>query len=121
MSRSDLIEEMLHLKVKDVEHIVDGLQVEEEIKQDVKNIYNMIARAESRVHGKKVEEIHFHEIGKMDAIADITGCIMLLHKLKVDKIVTSPINVGFGQVECAHGILPVPVSRQVNSIVVISG
>ncbi|MSS64874.1 nickel pincer cofactor biosynthesis protein LarC [Velocimicrobium porci] len=97
-----------HLKMSDIEHIIDCLQIEETIKTDIKNIYHMIADAESRVHGKEVTEIHFHEVGRMDAIADITGCVMLLHKLGVEKVITSPINVGFGQVNCSHGMLPVP-------------
>ncbi len=88
--------------------IVDGLALPEEIKIDIKNIYQLIALAESKVHGKAVTEIHFHEVGMMDAIADITGCVMLMHELGIEKVITSPVNVGFGQVRCAHGILPVP-------------
>lgn len=97
-----------HMSMQDILHIVDELQVSEEIKTDVKNIYQLIARAESRVHGRDVTEVHFHEVGMMDAIADITGCAMLIHELNPEKIIASPVNTGFGQVKCAHGILPVP-------------
>lgn len=98
----------VHRNMQEIMKIVDDLKADDEIKTDVKNIYQLIARAESKVHGKDVTEIHFHEVGMMDAIADITGCAMLIHELKAEKIVTSPVNVGFGQVKCAHGILPVP-------------
>lgn len=98
----------VHMSMQEIMHIVDDLQTSEEVKTDVKNIYRLIARAEGKVHGKTVTEIHFHEVGMMDAIADITGCAMLFRELGVGKIITSPVNVGFGQVKCAHGILPVP-------------
>lgn len=98
----------VHMSMQEIVQIVDGLQVSEEVKTDVKSIYSLIAQAEGKVHGKEVTEIHFHEVGMMDAIADITGCSMLFHELDVEKIITSPVNVGFGQVKCAHGVLPVP-------------
>lgn len=72
------------------------------------SIYGLIAEAESVAHGKPIDEIHFHEVGTMDAVADITACCYLIDKLKVDKIVASPVCVGSGRVKCAHGILPVP-------------
>lgn len=97
-----------HRGMQDILAIVEGLELPEEIKTDIKNIYQLIARAESGVHGKDVTEIHFHEVGMMDAIADITGCVMLMHELGIEKVITSPVNVGFGFVHCAHGILPVP-------------
>ncbi len=97
-----------HMSMQEIMHIVDELRISEEVKTDVKNIYRMIAEAEGKVHGKDVEEVHFHEVGMMDAIADITGCAMLIRELKAEKIITSPVNTGFGQVRCAHGILPVP-------------
>lgn len=71
-------------------------------------VYGKIAEAESHAHGRPVEEVHFHEVGAMDAVADITAFCLMMHELAPDKIVVSPINVGFGNVRCAHGILPVP-------------
>lgn len=97
-----------HAGLQDIFNIINALKVSEDVKEEVKKVYGSIAEAEGRVHGKEVGEIHFHEVGMADAIADITGCILLLRKLHVDKVVTSPVNVGFGQVRCAHGILPVP-------------
>lgn len=97
-----------HAGLDDIRKIIDNLKVSDKVKKEVTNIYMMIAQAESKVHGKDVGEIHFHEVGMMDAIADITGCAMLLEKLSVQSIYISPVNTGFGKVRCAHGILPVP-------------
>lgn len=97
-----------HAGMQEIREIIKSLQVPEQVKQDVNNIYELIAQAEGKVHGKTVTEIHFHEVGMMDAIADITGCALLLYELAPEKIIVSPVKTGFGQVNCAHGILPVP-------------
>lgn len=98
----------IHRGMEEITAIIDSLRVSEKIKTDIKNVYRLIAEAESKVHGKPVSEVHFHEVGMLDAIADITGCVMLISELGAEKIITSPVNVGFGEVSCAHGILPVP-------------
>lgn len=98
-----------HTSLHDIEHIVNGhLKLSDKVKADVMAVYECIAEAEGHVHGKKMDEIHFHEVGTMDAVADISAVCYLLDKLNVDTIIASPINVGSGQVKCAHGILPVP-------------
>lgn len=97
-----------HASMMDIEQMISQLSVSNLVKLDVRAIYWMIAEAESKVHGKKVSEVHFHEVGMADALCDITGCAMLMEQLQPDKIVVSPINVGYGKVRCAHGILPVP-------------
>lgn len=98
-----------HNSLKDIEHIINSLSsLPETVKKDVLSVYTLIAGAESEVHGVPVSEIHFHEVGAMDAIADITAVCLLMHRLKADKVFASPIHVGSGQVKCAHGILPVP-------------
>lgn len=97
-----------HTSMHDIEHMTSHLHVSDKVKEDVINIYKSIAEAESKVHGKPVSEVHFHEVGMKDAIIDITGVAMLMEKLRADKIICSPINVGYGKVKCAHGILPVP-------------
>lgn len=71
-------------------------------------IYELIGTAESKVHGSKINQIHFHEVGDLDAVFDIIGCCMAIDMLGVDEIIASPICVGNGTVRCAHGILPVP-------------
>jgi uncharacterized protein (TIGR00299 family) protein len=98
----------VHRHLKDIEEIVNSLKMDEAVKQDVINVYMLIAEAESSVHGVNVNEIHFHEVGNMDAIADISAVCLVMSRLNVDNIVVSPIHVGSGQVKCAHGILPVP-------------
>lgn len=97
-----------HYHLSDIEHIVSELNVSDKVKRDVINVYSIIANAESSVHGVPVNEIHFHEVGNKDAIADITAVCYLIDKLGVDTILASPVHVGSGTVKCAHGILPVP-------------
>ena len=97
-----------HGGMGDIRDIVSGLPIPTMVKLDILSVYEEIAQAESHVHGVPVEQIHFHEVGTMDAIADVTAVCLLLHRLAPDKIVVSPVHVGSGQVRCAHGILPVP-------------
>ncbi len=97
-----------HHSLYDIEDIIENLSVGKDIKSDIREVYQLIAEAEGSVHGKPVSQIHFHEVGNMDAIADISAVCYLLHEIDADKVVVSPINVGSGTVKCAHGILPVP-------------
>lgn len=97
-----------HASMHDITEIIGGLAVSDRVKADVEAVYQLIAEAESSVHGRSVSEIHFHEVGMVDAIADITGCAMLFERLDVHKVIVSPVNVGYGKVHCAHGVLPVP-------------
>ena len=97
-----------HTSLHDIEHIVEHLEVSDFVKKNVIEVYNLIAQAESHAHGKPVTDIHFHEVGTMDAVADITSVCMLIEMLGAQQIIASPINVGSGQVHCVHGILPVP-------------
>lgn len=94
--------------MRDIEEIVANLNADENIKRDIMNVYNIIAEAESRVHGKSVREIHFHEVGMMDAVADIAAVCHCMRKINSEKVIASPVHVGSGQVKCAHGLLPVP-------------
>ncbi len=97
-----------HASMTDVEGIIRGLDVSEKVKEDALAVYALIADAESRVHGCPVNEIHFHEVGTMDAIADVVGVCLLMEILSPNQIMASPIHTGSGFVRCAHGILPVP-------------
>ncbi len=92
----------------EIEHIVSGLSLSERIRKDILAVFGMIAEAESHVHGVPVTDIHFHEVGTMDAVADITAVCVLMDRLAPDQVIVSPVHVGSGQVKCAHGILPVP-------------
>ena len=97
-----------HSTLGDVTHIISHLNLSDKVKNDVIAVYKLIAEAESHAHGLPVEEIHFHEVGTMDAIADVAAVSYLMDKLALSEIITSPIHVGSGSVKCAHGILPVP-------------
>ena len=78
------------------------------MKRDALAVYGLIAAAESEAHGRPVEALHFHEVGTLDAVADVVGVSLLMERLASDRVVASPVNTGFGHVHCAHGILPVP-------------
>lgn len=97
-----------HGGMEDIRGIVAGLPVPAMTKLDILAVYREIAEAESHVHGVSVEQIHFHEVGAMDAVADITAVCLLMRELAVDRVIVSPVHVGSGSVRCAHGILPVP-------------
>ena len=97
-----------HRDMKSSTEIINGLNIPEKVKNDAIEVYNIIADAESKVHNKPVDLIHFHEVGNKDAIADIVGVSYIVYELDVDNICCSNINVGSGTVKCAHGILPVP-------------
>ena len=97
-----------HTSVADIEGLIDKLEVSGKVKADAKAVYALIAEAESQVHGHPVNEIHFHEVGTMDAVADVVGVCILMEEIGAEKIVASPVHVGSGHVHCMHGILPVP-------------
>ena len=97
-----------HSSVADIEGIIEGLDVSDQVKADAKAVYTLIAEAESRVHGHPISEIHFHEVGTLDAVADVVGVCLLMERIGAKKIVASAVHVGAGHVHCMHGILPVP-------------
>ena len=95
-------------KLEDIKEIINSIDISDKVKSDAINIYMLIADAESKVHGRDVEEIHFHEVGALDAVCDVIGASLLLEMIDPDRIVASPVATGSGTVHCAHGILPVP-------------
>ena len=97
-----------HSSMADIRAMVAAMPVKDKVKEDVLAVYQIIAEAESTVHGASVDEIHFHEVGTMDAVADVTAVCLLLDEIGADRIVCSPVHVGSGMVRCAHGVLPVP-------------
>ncbi len=97
-----------HRKLSDVMETIDGLSVSNNVKNHSKQIYSDIAQAESEVHGQPVGEVHFHEVGMLDAIADVVGTCLLIERLLPEYIVSSPLRTGYGFVSCAHGELPIP-------------
>lgn len=97
-----------HTALADIRQAVGALSVSDAVKNQVLSVYDRIAQAESQVHGVPVDQIHFHEVGSLDALADITAVCYLLEQLAPEQIMASPVQVGYGKVRCAHGILPVP-------------
>ncbi|MBQ9066007.1 MAG: DUF111 family protein [Clostridia bacterium] len=97
-----------HVTLADIREQILTLNLPEEVREDAVAIYERLAEAESAVHGTTVSEIHFHEVGNADAIADIVSAALLMHLLSPDTVVASYVQTGSGKVKCAHGILPVP-------------
>lgn len=97
-----------HNTVREIYAMLDGMAGLGRAAEDARAVYALLAKAESRVHGEDVEHIHFHELGSVDALADILAVCMLINELAPDKIVCSPVRVGQGTVRCAHGPVPVP-------------
>ena len=97
-----------HRSLSNVIDIIEELKISDYAKENAASVYRLIADAEAEAHGEPVDLIHFHEVGALDAIADIVGVCMLIEKLSVGKITASPVRTGFGQVHCAHGMLPIP-------------
>ncbi|MBW7573076.1 nickel pincer cofactor biosynthesis protein LarC [Caproiciproducens faecalis] len=97
-----------HISYEALKEKIAQMPVPEQVKKDALAVYALIGEAESSVHGVPVEQIHFHEVGSLDAVVDVVGCCLLFHLLGPDSITASPVHVGSGFVRCAHGILPVP-------------
>ena len=97
-----------HVGLDEIKKILASLSLPEEVEQKALAVYRLIAEAESHAHGLPVEKVHFHEVGAMDAVADVVAVCLLLTELGPERILASPLAVGSGQVQCAHGIMPVP-------------
>lgn len=98
-----------HRNLNDVNEIIDKSSIDEKSKDLAKRIFLRVAKAESKVHNKPLEEVHFHEVGAIDSIVDIVGTAILINKINPDKILSSVVNDGYGFIECAHGTMAVPV------------
>ena len=97
-----------HSSMEQLEHWIGHIQASNGVKNNIRAVYNRIAQAESAVHGVSIQEIHFHEVGSLDALADVTAVCYLMEQLGNPTVYASPVHVGSGHVSCAHGILPVP-------------
>ncbi len=97
-----------HRSFKDIAGLIEKSNFSEGVKRTSHNIFMKIARAEAKIHGHSIDEVHFHEVGAIDSIVDVVGAAICFDYLKVDQILSSPVQVGGGFVKCAHGMLPVP-------------
>ena len=97
-----------HTSITEIMAFIDSVPLDEAIRENAKKVYSIIAEAESRVHGHPMENVHFHEVGSLDALSDVLSVCALMHELAPERILASEVNVGSGTVRCAHGVLPVP-------------
>ena len=102
-----------HRSLKDIEAIIQNSDLHDAVKNLSQKIFMEVAKAEAKVHGKDLYEVHFHEVGAIDSIIDIVGAAICLDYLQVDKIVSSTVQLGGGFVKCAHGTIPVPAPATV--------
>ena len=98
-----------HRNLNDINKIIDESTLDDNVKDLAKKIFIRVAKAESKVHNKPLEEVHFHEVGAIDSIVDIVGTAILINKINPDRVISSIINDGYGFIECAHGKMAVPV------------
>ena len=103
-----------HMTMADIHQIVNSMSVSDRVKKDIMETYEIIADAESLAHNCPVSEVHFHEVGALDAIADVAAVCQILEELAPSEIAASEVHVGNGTVKCAHGILPVPAPATAN-------
>ena len=103
-----------HRNLSDIYAIIDRLDSDTQVKDMAKQMFDVVAEAESKAHGIPVEEVHFHEVGAIDSIVDIISVAVCIHDLGLNEIVVSPLAEGFGTVRCRHGVIPVPVPATAN-------
>ncbi|AEP00931.1 LarC family nickel insertion protein [Heyndrickxia coagulans] len=97
-----------HRAYSDIVKMIQSSELAEEVKKIVLNIFRKIGEAEGHIHGVPLEKVHFHEVGAVDSIIDITGAAILIHQLGIEKIKSSAVPVGCGRIHIDHGIYPVP-------------
>lgn len=103
-----------HRSYTEVLDIVAAMGLPEAVERDAKAVFEILGEAESEVHGTDLAETHFHEVGADDAIADVVGAALLFDDLELDRIVTTPVSAGGGEVSMSHGTYPIPAPAVVN-------
>jgi uncharacterized protein (TIGR00299 family) protein len=97
-----------HRHLADILEILNNSQLSEQVKGTAARIFTLLAEAEARVHGEPVEQVHFHEVGALDSIVDVTGAVLGLEALGIERLYASPLPYGSGTINSAHGLLPLP-------------
>lgn len=103
-----------HSTLGSVSEIIRSMDLDEKVKADAIGVYEILAQAEAKAHNMPVDQVHFHEVGSLDAIYDIVGVSLLINNLGLDKILASPVHLGSGFVKCDHGLMPVPAPATAN-------
>ena len=98
-----------HVSYSEIKNLINGSGISENAKKKALSIYSVIAKAEASVHGTSVSEVHFHEVGRIEAVKNIVGAAVCADALKIGAIYCSEIHDGKGFVDCSHGTIPVPV------------
>ena len=107
-ARVETAPEHKHRRLADIEQIIEQSGLSESVKQRAVQIFTRLAEAEARVHNEPIEQVHFHEVGAVDAIVDVVGAAICFDFLKIDRFVSSPLHAGSGMVQMAHGRFPIP-------------
>lgn len=97
-----------HRRLRDIEAILHASGLTARIQERALEVFTRLAEAEATIHHTTADQVHFHEVGAIDSIVDITGVVIALDLLEVRRVMASPVNVGAGFVRAAHGVLPVP-------------
>ena len=97
-----------HRSLATIKHLIEASTLSEKVKQNSLAIFQRIGEAEAKIHGVDSESVHFHEVGAVDSIVDIIGACIGLEALGIEKIISSPLHVGYGTFTCAHGTYPIP-------------
>ncbi|MCX7964791.1 MAG: nickel pincer cofactor biosynthesis protein LarC [Candidatus Sumerlaea chitinivorans] len=98
----------VHRRFSDIRNLIEKSPLSDRVKSQAIACFRRLAEAEARVHRTTIEEVHFHEVGALDAIVDIVGSVWALERLGVEQVLASEIVTGYGTVQAAHGELPVP-------------
>ncbi|HEX6719443.1 MAG TPA: nickel pincer cofactor biosynthesis protein LarC, partial [Pyrinomonadaceae bacterium] len=107
-ARVETVHEHKHRHLAEIKNIIEASGLTDAVKQRAVQIFTRLAEAEARVHNEPIDQVHFHEVGALDAIVDVVGAAICFDALQIDRFVCSPLHVGSGMVKMAHGQFPIP-------------